>query len=235
VFVDIHAYHLRPLLVALAVSGVMAACAAQPGPAGMTVQKALPQREPVQSSARIVQNYGRLPLRFEANQGQTNKSVRFLSHGAGYALYLTDREAVLALQKQVGADPARTDVVRMQVVGANTKAEPTGLNRLPGKSNYLLGDDPALWHTNIPAYSKVRYASVYPGVDLVYHGNQKQLEYDFVVAPCVQFRGHRFLLIDHGPNGFGCTRLRHRHFQGNPQRIGKHLWDDRSFLLRIRD
>jgi hypothetical protein len=182
-FVDIHAYHLRLLLVALAVSGVMAASAAQPGPAGMTVQKALPQREPAQGTARIVQNYGHLPLRFEANQGQTNRSVRFLSHGAGYALYLTDGEAVLALQKQAGANPARTDVVRMQIVGANTGAKPTGLNRLQGKSNYLLGDDPALWHTNIPAYSKVRYASVYPGVDLVYYGNRKQLEYDFVLAP----------------------------------------------------
>ena len=59
----------------------------------------------------------------------------------------------------------------------------SGTDPLPGKANYIIGNDPAKCHTNVPTYAKVRYASVYPGVDLVYYGNQRQLEYDFIVAP----------------------------------------------------
>lgn len=83
-----------------------------------------------------------------------------------------------------GAGPGwKTDVVRMQLEGANASVEPVGVDRLPGSTNYFLGNDPAKWRSDIPNFAKVRYAGVYPGVDLVYYGNQKQLEYDFVVAP----------------------------------------------------
>ncbi len=71
----------------------------------------------------------------------------------------------------------------MRLVGANAKAKVTGLEELPGKSNYFIGNDPKKWRTNVPNYAKVKYANVYPGVDLVYYGNQRQLEYDFVLAP----------------------------------------------------
>jgi len=74
-------------------------------------------------------------------------------------------------------------VVRMKLVGANAAAKLTGLAELPGKSNYFIGDDPKKWRTNVPNYAKVKYTSVCPGVDLVYYGNQRQLEYDFVVQP----------------------------------------------------
>src|SRR5688572_10547238 len=57
------------------------------------------------------------------------------------------------------------------------------LPHVPGKTNHLMGDDPEQWHTNIPTYAKVRYREVYPGVDLVYYGRGRQLEYDFMVAP----------------------------------------------------
>ena len=77
----------------------------------------------------------------------------------------------------------KTEIVRMQLAGANSAAEPVGVDRLPGTSNYFLGNDPARWRSDIPNYAKVRYGGVYPGVDLVYYGNQRQLEYDFVVAP----------------------------------------------------
>ena len=77
----------------------------------------------------------------------------------------------------------KTDVVRMQLRNANPAAQPEGVDPLPGTANYFTGKDPAQWHTNIPTYSKVRFSGVYPGVDLVYYGNQSQLEYDFVVAP----------------------------------------------------
>ncbi|HEV2177809.1 MAG TPA: hypothetical protein VGW33_11520 [Terriglobia bacterium] len=79
---------------------------------------------------------------------------------------------------------ARTPaVLHMQLVGANPQAKVEGTDELPGKSNYFIGNDPKKWRTNVPTYAKVRYQGVYPGVDLVYYGNQGQLEYDFVVAP----------------------------------------------------
>jgi hypothetical protein len=71
----------------------------------------------------------------------------------------------------------------MKLVGANPKAKVVGLDELPGKSNYFLGNDPKKWRTNVANYRKVKYADVYPGIDLVYYGNQRQLEYDFVVTP----------------------------------------------------
>jgi hypothetical protein len=71
----------------------------------------------------------------------------------------------------------------MKLLGANPRAKVSGLEELPGKSNYFIGKDPKKWRTNVPNYAKVKYANVYPGVDLVYYGNQGQLEYDFVVQP----------------------------------------------------
>src|SRR5207247_2533307 len=135
--------------------------------------------------ARVSETYGKLPLHFEANQGQTHQDVRFLARGPGYSLYLTAGEAVLVLTKpnpdatQARATPV---VVRMSVVGAAPKPLVSGLDELPGKANYLIGN-PAKWRTNVPTYAKVHYREVYPGIDLVYYGNQRQLEYDFVVSP----------------------------------------------------
>jgi hypothetical protein len=75
------------------------------------------------------------------------------------------------------------DVLRLQLEHATPRTQPVGFDELPGVANYFIGNDPAAWHSNIATYSKVRYASVYKGVDLVYYGTQGQLEYDFVVAP----------------------------------------------------
>ena len=128
----------------------------------------------------VVAEYGKLPLSFEANTGQADNSVKFLARGTGYGLYLTSHEAVLALRK----DGKRgADVVRMRLAGASGTATPAGEEQLPGTANYFIGNDPAKWHSGVPTYAKVRYRGVYPGVDLVYYGNRRQLEYDFVVAP----------------------------------------------------
>src|SRR5262249_55971859 len=135
-----------------------------------------------------------LPLAFEANQGQTDAEVNFLARGPGYALFLTPDEAVLSLQPGSGAgrisNPSHFtqqgqagDVLRMQVLGASATAQVLGLDRLPGTSNYLIGTDPTNWHTGIVNYARAEYQNLYPGIDLVYYGNQRQLEYDFVVAP----------------------------------------------------
>ena len=121
---------------------------------------------------------GQLPLRFEPNQGQTSSKVDFLARGAGYGLFLTPNQAVLSLRSN-----QNTSVVRMELAGGNPAAAVAGAEQLPGKSNYLIGNDPAKWHRDIPQFARVRYQGVYPGVDLVYYGNQGQLEYDFEVAP----------------------------------------------------
>jgi hypothetical protein len=131
--------------------------------------------------------YSQLPMSFEANQGQTDAAVNFLSRGSGYALFLSPGEAVLSLQKPnlatADASESPNSVLRMQLVGAKAAAQVTGLDALPGTSNYLNGIDPSQWHTNIPNYGRVKYQDVYPGIDVVYYGNQRQLEYDFIVAP----------------------------------------------------
>jgi len=128
-------------------------------------------------------------LSFEANRGQADPEVRFIARGSGYTLFLTAAETVLSFpeppapgrrnEKQTG----KPTVLRMKLVGANGGASVAGLDELPGKSNYFIGNDPSKWRTNVPTYGKVEYRDVYPGVNLVYYGNGRQLEHDFVVAP----------------------------------------------------
>jgi hypothetical protein len=137
---------------------------------------------PAQKS-RIVEGYGRLPLAFEANHGQSAPQVKFVSRGAGYNLFLTSTEAVLTLHSAVSHQHLASAVLRMRLVGANAKTEALGQDELPGKSNYFIGNDPKRWRSDVHQYAKVRYANVYPGVDLIYYGNQRELEYDFVLQP----------------------------------------------------
>jgi len=152
--------------------------------------------------------YGRIELSFEANQGQTDASVNFLARGAGYTLFLKPTEATFRLRNadfglgnqstdQITTSPSANpnseisnqqsiqsiqSVLRMKLAGANANADVSG-EEAPGRVNYFKGNDESTWHTDIPTYSKVRYTEVYPGIDIVYYGNQRQLEYDFVVAP----------------------------------------------------
>jgi len=132
--------------------------------------------------ARAAEAYGKLPLRFEANEGQTGAAVQFLSRGRGYTLFLTSAEAVLALKKS-DKPSGEAATLRMQLLGANSGAKATGVEKLAGTVNYFIGNDPKKWRTNVPTYGKVEYRDIYPGVDLLYYGNQQQLEYDLVVAP----------------------------------------------------
>jgi hypothetical protein len=179
--------------------------------------------------ARVIEAYGKLPMSFEANMGQTDARVKFLSRGSGYSLFLTSTEAVLSLQmsaaQETGTESSTTpssgyrdvhagltergrtrqDTLRMKLVGANPATRVSGLEELPGKSNYLSGNDSKQWRTNVAHYAKVRYEAVYRGVDMVYYGNQEQLEYDFIVAPgadpsaiSLAFEGAQGVEIDAG-------------------------------------
>ena len=119
--------------------------------------------------------YGQLPLSFEPNQGQTDARVRFFSRASGYMLFVTANESVFA-----GRDGS---VERMKLIGANPKPRFEPLDKQPGISNYFIGNHPEKWRTNLPNYGKVALKDVYPGIDLVFYGNERQLEYDWVVAP----------------------------------------------------
>ncbi len=142
--------------------------------------------------------FGGLPLRFEPNQGQGNldpsdRRVKFVARGSGYSLFLGSEGAILSLQSQAAKQNSakqegsgsgvRAEVLQMKLAGANPNPSLTATDPLPGKTNYFLGNDPAKWRHNVPQYAGVRYENVYPGINLVFYGNQGRLEYDFEVAP----------------------------------------------------
>ncbi len=123
--------------------------------------------------------FSQLPMIFEPNQGQADPSARFIARGQGYNLYLQKIGAVLALASK----DQHIQNVKMMLVGANSNAEISGANRLPGTSNYFIGNDPKKWHRGIPQFDGVHYRNVYPGIDLAFYGSQGRLEYDFRIAP----------------------------------------------------
>jgi hypothetical protein len=224
----------KVITVALALTGLMMGANLILSPSGKSAtipqqasraERTLPT-EPTQMAkpeaakrAQVTKAYGQLPMSFEANHGQTDAQVKFISRGSGYSLFLTSTEAVLALrnEKHRAASVAKSGsqqtairnppaaVVRIKLMDANSDAQTTGLEELPGKTNYLIGNDPAKWRTDVSNYARVRYREVYPGVDLVYYGNQRQLEYDFVIAPGADpqnirlgFAGNSDVRIDEG-------------------------------------
>jgi hypothetical protein len=94
------------------------------------------------------------------------------------------KTSALPIRQDQILESGATTVVRMKLLGANRKTKVAGMEELPGKVNYFIGNDPKKWRTNVATFARVKYENVYPGVDLVYYGNQGgQLEYDFVVAP----------------------------------------------------
>jgi hypothetical protein len=152
------------------------------------------------SRSGILAAYGKLPLHFETNRGQTDASVDFLAHGNGYTVFLTRDNATVLLCARSVEDPALSQAkpgsgdhsksasppatsLRLALTGANPHAEVEALDAQPGKSNYLIGNDPSRWHRNVPHFARVKYRDVYRGIDLVYYGNQGQLESDYVLAP----------------------------------------------------
>ena len=177
--------------------------AAAPGPA--TVLSA-------QEQGRIRQRLGTLPLAFEANQGQTDPQVKYTARGNGCTVFLTANDAVFAVQSSsrsasttagkhgfaktttIGAKstgvqtrpaPHSKDVtaaIHMHLVGGNAQPQIVAGSQLPGVTNYYIGSDPSQWRTGVKQYTRVSYRNVYPGVNMAFHGEQRQLEFDFIVA-----------------------------------------------------
>src|SRR5215213_3864211 len=165
-------------------AGVIFVAASSNGGAVPTTHFAAPPSD-ASTKAKIAERFGELPLSFEINKGQTDQAVKFVSHGPGYDLFLAANEAVLSLRKPQPETARNVEgsVLRLKLLGANAAPRVEGNEELPGKVNYFIGNDRNQWRRNISTYRKVRYTDVYPGIDIVYYGNQRELEYDFVVAP----------------------------------------------------
>ncbi|HEX3798006.1 MAG TPA: SBBP repeat-containing protein [Verrucomicrobiae bacterium] len=127
------------------------------------------------------ETYQNLPISFEANIGQADPAIQFLAHGQNGNLLFTRDETWLTLRG--GTTNAPAHLVRLRLSGANANPTLEGMDLLPGKANYFIGSDSAGWRTDAPTFGKVKYHEVYPGIDLVYYGNQQKLEYDFVLRP----------------------------------------------------
>ena len=137
------------LLVALAIVALRFPANPTPGPKSGTNGLA-----PVSGVRRPALSLPHLPFLFEANQGQTDRKVKFLARGNRYGLFLTADAAVLALRRPAGSDPDSSPpdaVLSMELVDSNPRTEIEGIDLLPGKSNYLIGKDPAQWHREIPS------------------------------------------------------------------------------------
>lgn len=175
-----------------------ASASAQPVVAAAKQTPALSARGRVQASLAT------LPLAFEANQGQTDPTVKYMARGNGYTVFLTANDTVFAMQSSSQASTARaaskhevvpdktapkaatkdqTAAIHMHVVGGNAQAQIAAGTQLPGRSNYFIGNDRRQWHSDVPQFARVSYRDVYPGVSLAFYGVQKQLEFDFIVAP----------------------------------------------------
>ncbi len=164
----------------------------------------------IQSHIKIEKSFSDLPLRFEINEGQYSKDVKFLSRGQGYSMYFTSNEAVAVLSRATNTSSLNEDhlvlntsVVRMEVLGANKKRAIKGKEKLITTSNYYKGNDRTKWKTGVSNFEKLLYKEVYQGIDLVFYGNQKKLEYDFIVKPGVnpnkielKFKGMEKLMVD---------------------------------------
>ena len=124
-----------------------------------------------------------LPLYFEVNRGQADSPAQFIARGRDSQFLISPDAAQFVLRKTTTPGAFSARAVRMQFIGADSSAQISGAEELPGKINYLIGNKPAGWQTGVATYARVRVADIYSGVNLIYYGNQRQLEYDFTVAP----------------------------------------------------
>jgi len=130
------------------------------------------------SPAQTSLNLGRLPLCFEANHGQANAAASFIAHGRDSEFLISPAGAQFILRQTTG----KTAFAQMQFAGANPTATISGTAELSGKANYLIGNNPVQWQAGVATFAQVRVENIYPGVNVVYYGNGRQLEYDFNLA-----------------------------------------------------
>ncbi|HJZ67087.1 MAG TPA: SBBP repeat-containing protein [Blastocatellia bacterium] len=160
------------------------------------------------TKGRMVETLSKLPLRFEENQASQRAGLKFIARGTGVDFGIMPTAVVTRLHsvkqspktariegmtnenhESSSVEPCRRRaLLRMQLVGGNRCGRVIGEGRLATRSNYFIGNDPRRWRTDVRNYERVRVEQVYRGIDVIYYGSGKQLEYDFKVAPGASFR-----------------------------------------------
>jgi len=148
----------------------------------------------------IIYNYGNLPLYFIKNDGQIDNKVKFYEKAAGHSMFFTEDGIYITMTKYAGeeksakmalkrfrdelkAKNAKSEVIKLRPLNARKGVEIVAEEEQSGRVNYFIGNDPKKWKTDIPTYRKVRYKGLYEGVDIVFYGNNNQLEYDIIARP----------------------------------------------------
>ena len=197
----------KPALCVLAIAVVAIAVAAgankfskRPQGAHAGAASTQPATVSAEQQNRIRANMNALPLGFEANQGQADPQVKYTARGNGYAVFLTENKTVFALTsarssgaissrsrglqaKTKSIETPKSTAIDMRLLGGNLNPQISAGAELPGTVNYYVGSDSKNWRTGVKQYASVAYRDVYPGVNMLFHGEQRQLEFDFVVAP----------------------------------------------------
>ena len=163
--------------------------------------KSVPENTDHAAKAQVDKNYGKLPLSFIRNDGQMDEKVEYYERGSGHSMYFTGEGVYLELissrESEASTSQSPNQVVQSarpdDLVGRKTiKLSPIGANKNPkiiadgmqkGKVNYLIGNDPEKWKTNIPTYQSVVYKDIYENIDMKFYGNNRQMEYDVIVKP----------------------------------------------------
>jgi hypothetical protein len=161
----------------------------------ITHARRIPGASPFKLDAKAIDA---VPLGFEENRGQVDPDVKFLARGPGYAVYLNSSEAVFvhrfshslsefnpvasSAENLLGSSRGKS-AVHLQWLNANPHAGAHALDPQQGITNYFIGNDPKKWRRKLPLYGQVAFDGLYPGIDLVYHGDQKRVEFDYRVAP----------------------------------------------------
>ncbi len=182
-----------------------------------------------ETTYKIRDDYGKLPLSFIPNTGQVHEDVQYYMQGQGYGIYFTENEVVYTFIKKAANQlssikkfPLHTEIdeeseeanttkeiytLSLSFLGANPHPRIEGLSEGTGKVNYFIGNDPTKWVTNLSTYHKVVYKELWPGVDLVFQGETGKIKYEFVVQPeaniqdiRLTYRGSDDLSLDNDGN-----------------------------------
>ena len=201
---------IRIAISTFAVVGLLSLSQAHPSgntswPASAGASHGRPEAPEWSDADRVRTEYLRTPLRFERESRRDGRrAADFVARGLGYGVYLSNGHATVVL----GPPAAKSaHVVTMRLLGSDGRREARGRSELPGHANHFIGNDRRYWQSGVRSFGEVEYRNVYQGVDLVYHGNQRQLEYDFIVAPgashsviAFTLEGAKRVALDHDGN-----------------------------------
>ena len=134
---------------------------------------------PQMSEEEALDAYGKLPLSFIPNEGQTEEAVRYYAQGAGYSFFFTHKGATLSFAEGKG----RGHALALEFLGAKPHAKLTAQKQLSGEVNYLRGNDPAEWQQNLPTHAELLYGGLWPGIDMAVRGEGGKLKYEFHLKP----------------------------------------------------